>query len=87
MRLLRDVLWSPPISRTSSPWTPGTGRQAAHAGEAVLQQANFDQVGPSLVDAGLVTAADLRTAQRLLRDPAFIANHPLMITAWGRKPS
>jgi SAM-dependent methyltransferase len=53
--------------------------------EAVLQQANLDQVGPFLVDAGLVDAADLQTAQRLLRDPAFIANHPLMITAWGRK--
>jgi hypothetical protein len=53
--------------------------------EAVLQQANLDQIGPSVVDAGLVTATDLQTAQRL-RDPAFIANHPLMITAWGRKP-
>ena len=39
-----------------------------------------------LVDADLATAADLQTAQRLLRDPAFTANHPLMITAWGRKP-
>jgi SAM-dependent methyltransferase len=54
--------------------------------EAVLQQANLDQIGPSLVDAGLVTATDLKTTQRLLHDPAFIANHPLMITAWGRKP-
>ncbi len=55
--------------------------------EAALQQANLDQVGPSLVDAGLVTATDLQTAQRLLRDPAFIANHPLMITAWGANPA
>jgi hypothetical protein len=54
--------------------------------EAALQQANLDQVGPSLLDAGLITATDLQTAQRLLRDPAFIANHALMITAWGRKP-
>lgn len=54
--------------------------------EAALQQANLEQVGPSLVEADLVTAADLQTAQRLLRDPAFVANHALMITAWGRKP-
>ncbi len=51
--------------------------------EAVLQQANLDQVGQSLVDAGLISAADLQASQRLLRDPAFTANHPLMITAWG----
>ena len=46
------------------------------------------QVGSSLVDAGLATAADLQTAQRPLRDPAFIiGNHPLMITAWVRRPA
>ena len=33
----------------------------------------------------LISATDLQTGQRLLRDPAFIVNHPLMITAWGRK--
>jgi 2-polyprenyl-3-methyl-5-hydroxy-6-metoxy-1,4-benzoquinol methylase len=56
--------------------------------EAGLLQANLDQVGSSMVDAGLATAADLQTAQRLLRDPAFIVgNHPLMITAWGRRPA
>lgn len=54
--------------------------------EAALQQANLDQVGQSLVDAGLITDGDLATARRLLADPAFIANHPLLITAWGRKP-
>jgi SAM-dependent methyltransferase len=53
--------------------------------EAALQQANLDQVGQSLVAAGHVTAGDLATARRLLADPAFIANHPLMITAWGRR--
>jgi SAM-dependent methyltransferase len=54
--------------------------------EAALMQANLDQVGLSLVGAGLVTAADLETAQRLLCDRAFVANHALMITAWGRRP-
>jgi hypothetical protein len=54
--------------------------------EAGLLQANLDQVGSTLVDAGLAAAADLQAAQRLLRDPAFIVgNHPLMITAWGRR--
>ena len=54
--------------------------------EAATAQANLDQVGLSLVGAGLVTAAELETAQRLLRDPAFIGNNALMITAWGRRP-
>jgi hypothetical protein len=39
------------------------------------------------VDAGLITAGELVIAQRLLRDPAFISNYPLLITTWGRKPA
>jgi hypothetical protein len=42
--------------------------------------------GRALAEAGLVTASELQTAQRLLDDPPFTANHPLMITAWRRKP-
>ncbi len=54
--------------------------------ESLPMQANLDQVGAAIVDAGLLTADELATARRLLRDPAFIANYPLLITAWGRKP-
>lgn len=55
--------------------------------ESVLMQANLDQVGALIVDAGLITAGELAIAQRLLRDPAFISNYPLLITTWGRKPA
>lgn len=55
--------------------------------ESVLMQANLDQVGAAIVDAGLITTGELAIAQRLLRDPAFISNYPLLITAWGRKPA
>ncbi|HZU77468.1 MAG TPA: methyltransferase domain-containing protein [Dehalococcoidia bacterium] len=54
---------------------------------ALLQQANLDQVGDALVAAGLITAGELDLARRLLDSPAFIVNHPLMITTWGRKPA
>jgi hypothetical protein len=49
-------------------------------------QANLAQIGAAIVDAGLITAGELAIARRLVRDPAFIANYPLLITAWGRKP-
>lgn len=55
--------------------------------ESVLLRANLGQAGPALVDAGLTTAEELQTAQRLLRDPAFLGNYPLLITAWGRRPA
>ena len=54
--------------------------------QSVLQQANIDQVGQFMVDACLVTAGETATFRRLLDDPAFVGNHPLLITAWGRKP-
>ena len=54
--------------------------------ESALMRANLDQVGAAIIDAGLITAGELANALRLLRDPAFISNYPLMITAWGRKP-
>jgi hypothetical protein len=54
--------------------------------ESALMQANLDQAGAAIVDAGLITAGELANAQRLVRDPGFMSNYPLMITAWGRKP-
>jgi hypothetical protein len=54
--------------------------------QSMLHQANIDQVGQRMVDAGLVTAEETATYRRLLDDPSFVGNHPLLITAWGRKP-
>ncbi len=51
-----------------------------------LQIANIDQVGGSLIDAGLISPEERDTFRRLLEAPSFVGNHPLMITAWGRKP-
>jgi SAM-dependent methyltransferase len=52
-----------------------------------LMAANLAQVGASMIQAGLVTEAEIDTARRLLADPGFVANHPLLITAWGTEPS
>lgn len=52
---------------------------------AQLQVANTDQVGGGLVAAGLITDEERDTYRRLLGDPRFVGNHPLMISAWGRK--
>jgi ubiquinone/menaquinone biosynthesis C-methylase UbiE len=55
---------------------------------AQLMTANIDQVGDGLIQAGLITAAERDTFLRLLQDPSFVGNHPLLISAWGRrKPS
>jgi SAM-dependent methyltransferase len=53
--------------------------------ESALQKANLDQVGPSMVEVGLVTEQELGVALDLLQEPTFVANHPLMVTAWGRR--
>jgi SAM-dependent methyltransferase len=52
-----------------------------------LMEANLAQVGSSIIRAGLATGAEIDTARRLLGDPGFVANHPLLISAWGAKPS
>ena len=35
----------------------------------------------------LITTAERDTFRRLLDDPAFVGNYPLLITAWGNKPN
>ena len=59
-----------------------------HGGSAAAQLpfANIDQVGDGLIQAGLITTAEQDTFLRLLRDPSFVGNYPLLITAWGKKP-
>jgi SAM-dependent methyltransferase len=54
---------------------------------AQLWVANIDQVGDGLIQAGLITAAERDTFRRLLDDPSFVGNYPLLITAWGKKPN
>jgi SAM-dependent methyltransferase len=66
-----------------------SGRLTIYRGgtpESRLQASNLDQVGAGMVDAGLITRAELDVARRLLDDPTFVGNHPLLITAWGRRP-
>jgi len=60
-----------------------------HGGSPAAQLwiANIDQVGDGLIQAGLVTTAERDTFRRLLDDPSFVGNYPLLITAWGKKPS
>jgi SAM-dependent methyltransferase len=60
-----------------------------HGGSPAAQLwiANIDQVGGGLIQAGLLTTADRDTFRRLLDDPSFVGNYPLLITAWGKKPS
>jgi hypothetical protein len=59
-----------------------------HGGSAAAQLwiANIDQVGDGLIHAGLITTAERDTFRRLLDDPSFVGNYPLLITAWGKKP-
>jgi SAM-dependent methyltransferase len=60
-----------------------------HGGSPAAQVwiANIDQVGDGLIQAGLITAAERDTFRRLLHDPSFVGNYPLLITAWGKKPN
>lgn len=48
--------------------------------------ANISQVGDVLIQAGLITAGERDTFLRLAQDPSFVGSHPLLITAWGKKP-
>jgi len=60
-----------------------------HGGSPAAQLwiANIDQVGDGIIQAGLITTAERDTFRRLLDDPAFVGNYPLLITAWGNKPN
>ena len=53
---------------------------------AQLWTANIHQVGDGLIQAGLITTAERDTFRRLLDDPSFVGNYPLLITAWAKKP-
>jgi SAM-dependent methyltransferase len=55
--------------------------------QSQIQRANIEQVGPALVDASRATPEEVATARQVLDDPAFVGNTPLMITAWGQRPT
>jgi hypothetical protein len=42
--------------------------------------------GGTLIQAGLITTAERDTFRRLLDDPSFVGNYPLLITTWGTSP-
>jgi ubiquinone/menaquinone biosynthesis C-methylase UbiE len=52
-----------------------------------VDRANFEQVREGVVAAGLITEQEVDAVLRLLEDPKFVVSAPLMLTAWGRKPS
>jgi hypothetical protein len=54
---------------------------------AAVQRANLLQTGDQAVNAGLVTADELRTFMHLLDDPTFTFTMPLLISAWRRRPT
>ena len=89
-----DTAWSRTLShRLASAGlvnVGATGQMTIYHGgsaEAQLQIANIEQVGDRLIDTGLITAAERDTFRRLLDDPSFVGNHPLMITTWGQRPA
>jgi SAM-dependent methyltransferase len=67
-----------------------TGHLAIYNGgsrQAQLQIANIEQVGDGLIEDGLITDAERNTFRRLLDDPSFVGNHPLMLSTWGQRPT
>ena len=54
---------------------------------AGIVKANLVQVGASMAAQGLASAADVDRAIALRDDPALRLTRPLMISAWGRRPS
>jgi hypothetical protein len=54
---------------------------------AQLWIANINQVGDMLIQVGLITVRERDTFLRLAQDPSFVGNYPLLITAWGKKPT
>jgi 2-polyprenyl-3-methyl-5-hydroxy-6-metoxy-1,4-benzoquinol methylase len=67
-----------------------TGHMTIYYGgspEAQLQIANIEQVGDGLIEDGLITALERNIFRRLLDDPSFVGNHPLMLSTWGQRPT
>jgi hypothetical protein len=47
----------------------------------------FDEVGPRLVAAGLLTSEELERAGSFVRDPAGCWLSLALVSAWGRRPA
>jgi len=68
----------------------GEGRMAFGVGAsaaATVYKSGFVQLGDQMVDAGLCTRIELKTALELLDDPDCGFAMPLLISAWGRRPA
>ena len=52
-----------------------------------LRRANFEQTREEAVAAGLITDAEVEQVLRLVEDPAFAIGSPVLMTAWGRRPT
>ena len=53
----------------------------------LVDRANFEQIREEVVRAGFISDQEVEAVLRLLQDPDFVVTAPLMLTAWGRKPS
>jgi SAM-dependent methyltransferase len=60
-----------------------------HGGEPSgnFQRLTLTQLAPTLIAHGLITEADLATAEVDFEDPTVVGYSPLMVAAWGRKPA
>ena len=68
----------------------GRGRasmwRGGEAGGAIWRM-SIEQLRGGILAAGLMDAADLDAALALCDDPAFSTRSPVMMAAWGRRPS
>lgn len=79
---LAGLLGAPPeVSASPGPLGAATGLNDE------LTRVNIHQVGPLLVDRGLLTADELRAALSLLDDPTFLDLMSVNLSVWGRKAS
>jgi hypothetical protein len=70
--------------------TGGEGRLVFATGGspgAAVVSANLLQIRDEAVGGGLVTAGKLAAALDLLEDPEFTFAMPLLVSAWGRRPT
>ena len=54
--------------------------------QARIGRLSMEQLGPKIVDAGLLTEEDLDQMRSLLDDPTTAGMSPVLVSAWGRRP-
>jgi SAM-dependent methyltransferase len=53
----------------------------------VMDRPNFEQMRADVVARGLISEEEIAQAIALLDDPTFVVSSPIMMSAWGRRPS